>query len=274
MPGPIWLLVHPRGLVVRRGEVGTTLPTRDDVVALGLDPAAGHEVGRLAGGEQATAAAIDGAALAPPFEVLGLREVFPLLGEDVFVAAGAATQLVEWEATNRHCGRCATPTARSTEDRSMRCPACGLSAYPRIAPAVIVLVRRGDEALLARGARFPRPFYSTLAGFVEVGETLEQAVAREIREEVGVEVKDVRYFGSQPWPFPHSLMVAFTAAWAGGDIRPDPAEILDARWFEAGSLPLIPPPISIARRLIDAWLAEVGRSPKGAAANTEVGGAR
>jgi NAD+ diphosphatase len=258
MSGPVWLLVHPKGLVVRRGAGDALLPTAEDVAALGIDPSTAHEMGQVQG-RQAMAAAVDGAVLASPLEVVGLREVFPLLGEDLFVAAGAATQLVEWAATSRFCGRCATPTVRATEDRSMRCPACGLSAYPRIAPAVIVLVRRGEEALLARGARFPRPFYSTLAGFVEVGETLEQAVAREIREEVGIEVKDVRYFGSQPWPFPHSLMVGFTACWAGGDLRPDPAEIGDAQWFRADALPVVPPPISIARSLIDAWLAEVAR---------------
>jgi NAD+ diphosphatase len=224
---------------------------------MGVDPAVAHEVGQLPSGEHLRAVGVDGAAPTAPLEVLGLREVFAVLGADLFMAAGAATQLVEWAATSRYCGRCATPTVRSTEDRSMRCPACGFSAYPRIAPAVIVLVRRGDDALLARGARFPRSYYSTLAGFVEVGETLEHAVAREIREEVGVEVKDVRYFGSQPWPFPHSLMVGFMAEWAGGEIRPDNVEIADARWFRADALPTIPPPLSIARRLIDAWCAEV-----------------
>jgi NAD+ diphosphatase len=257
--GPLWFLVHPKGLVVRRTAGGVELPTTDDVAEMGVDPAAAHEVGQVATREHAMAAAVDGAPPGPPFEVLGLREVFTALGEDLFMAAGIATQLVEWTTTSRYCGRCATPTVRSTEDRSMRCPACGLTAYPRIAPAVIVLVRRGAEALLARGSRFPRPFYSTLAGFVEVGETLEQTVAREIREEVGVEVKDVRYFGSQPWPFPHSLMIGFTAEWAGGEIRPDPAEIADAQWFRADALPTVPPPLSIARRLIDAWCAEVGR---------------
>jgi NAD+ diphosphatase len=130
-------------------------------------------------------------------------------------------------------------------------------SYPRISPAVIVLVRKDDEALLARNARFPLPFYSTLAGFVEIGESLEQTVAREIREEAGIEVKDVRYFGSQPWPFPHSLMVGFTARWAGGELRADEREILDARWWRADALPQVPPPLSIARRLIDAWVDEV-----------------
>jgi NAD+ diphosphatase len=130
-------------------------------------------------------------------------------------------------------------------------------AYPRIAPAIIVLVRRGDEALLARGARFPAAFYSTLAGFAEVGESLEETLAREVREEVGIEVKNARYFGSQPWPFPHSLILAFTAEWAGGEIVADGVEVLDAQWFRADALPPIPPRVSIARQLIDAWLDDV-----------------
>jgi NAD+ diphosphatase len=139
----------------------------------------------------------------------------------------------------------------------MRCPACGLTAYPRIAPAIITLVRRGDEALLARGARFPLPFYSTLAGFAEPGESLEETLVREVREEVGVEVRDLRYFGSQPWPFPHSLMIGYFAEWASGEIAIDGSEILDAQWFTVDRLPNVPPRISIARRLIDAWVDEV-----------------
>ena len=136
----------------------------------------------------------------------------------------------------------------------MRCPDCGLLSFPRLAPAVIVLVTRGEEALLARGRNFPLPMYSCLAGFVEPGETLEEAVHREVREEVGVALADVRYVASQPWPFPHSLMLGFTATWAGGDIVIDPTEIMDAQWFGRDAVPMIPPAMSIARRLIDGWL--------------------
>jgi NAD+ diphosphatase len=128
-----------------------------------------------------------------------------------------------------------------------------------VAPAIIVLVRRGDEALLARSGRFPRPFFSTLAGFVEAGESLEETLAREVREEVGVEVTNIRYFGSQPWPFPHSLMVGFTADYAGGEIVVDGEEIAEARWFQVTDLPMVPPRTSIARRLIDAWVTEIGQ---------------
>ncbi len=249
-----WYLIHPEGVVLRREGERYVLPTDGDVAGMGLDAAAAEQVDA-----DRVLAVGAGAALVDGLSVVRLRETFALLGEDAFVAAGRATQIAEWAATSRFCGRCATPTARVPGERCMRCPACGLLAYPRIAPAVIVLVRRGDEALLARNARTPMPFYSTLAGFVEAGETLEATVAREIREEAGIEVTDVRYFGSQPWPFPHSLMVGFTAMWAGGELRPDDREIADARWFRADALPPIPPRISIARRLIDAWIAGVTR---------------
>jgi NAD+ diphosphatase len=129
-------------------------------------------------------------------------------------------------------------------------------AFPRLAPAIITLITRGDEALLARGVQFPVPMYSCLAGFVEPGESLEQAVTREVREEVGIEVGQVTYRGSQPWPFPHSLMLGFRAVYESGEIVCDPAEIVDANWYRRDALPMIPPGMSIARKLIDGWLAE------------------
>jgi NAD+ diphosphatase len=148
------------------------------------------------------------------------------------------------------------------DERSRRCPQCGQTGFPRLAPAVIVLIERGDgRALLARNARFPDGMYSCVAGFVEPGETLEQAVHREIREEVGIEVRDLQYFGSQPWPFPHSLMIGFFAQYASGDLTPDGDEIADARWFSPSDLPGLPGEISIARALIDAWRRRSLRRP-------------
>ena len=190
------------------------------------------------------------------YELRDLRGLSGALGEPRWAIAGRAVQLIDWDRTHRYCGRCATPTELSPAERARQCPACGLLAFPRLAPAVITLVERDGEALLAQGANFGVPMYSCIAGFVEPGERLEEAVAREIKEEVGVEVGDIRYQGSQPWPFPHSLMIGFRARWAAGDIRIDPVEIADAAWFRAGELPLIPPGVSIARTLIDAWLAE------------------
>lgn len=193
----------------------------------------------------------------------GALDLFSYFGratEEEWAVAGRAVQLAEWARTHRFCGRCATPTERHGDDRAMRCPSCGLLAYPRLAPAMITLVTRGEgdhsEALLARGVQFRAPMYSCLAGFVEPGESLEQSVVREVREEVGVEIATPRYVGSQPWPFPHSLMIGFRAEWTGGEIVCDPTEIVDAQWFRKDALPTVPPRISIARKLIDGWLAE------------------
>jgi NAD+ diphosphatase len=136
---------------------------------------------------------------------------------------------------------------------------CGFSAYPRLSPAVITLVERDGRALLARNALRNLPFFSVLAGFVEVGETLEETVHREIREEAGIEITDVRYFGSQPWPFTGSLMIGFTARWKAGEIQADTSEILDAGWFAADALPPLPPPLSIARALIDDFVRRAGQ---------------
>lgn len=181
--------------------------------------------------------------------------------EGEWLAAGRAVQIVEWARTSKFCGRCATPTEEIGGDRSMRCPACGLVAYPRVAPAMITLVTRGEpgedqEALLARGARFPVPMYSCLAGFVEPGEDLEGTVVREVAEEVGVIVDQITYVGSQPWPFPHSLMIGFRANYVSGDIVCEQGEILDANWYRKDALPMVPPTLSIAGRIIEQWIEE------------------
>jgi NAD+ diphosphatase len=187
----------------------------------------------------------------------GFVDLYSLFGrtdEVDWIVAGRAVQIIDWARSHRFCGRCGTATTHNDNDRAMRCPACGLLAFPRLAPAIITLVTRGDEALLARGVNFRGPTYSCLAGFVEPGESLEQAVVREVGEEVGVRVGSVRYWGSQPWPFPHSLMLGFHAQWEDGEIVVDPREIVDANWYTRDRLPSIPPGISIARRLIDDWV--------------------
>ncbi len=185
-----------------------------------------------------------------------LRPLFGALDEGVLSIAGRAFQICEFVRTHRYCGVCATPMQSVPGERAFRCPACGHSAYPRISPAMMVLVRRGDSILLARHAGPGRTArFTALAGFLEAGESIEDAIHREVAEEVGLQVKDLRYFSSQSWPFPHSLMVAFTAEYAGGDLRLDPNEIAEARWFGPGDpLPEIPPGISIASALINAHL--------------------
>lgn len=184
-----------------------------------------------------------------------LMSLHASVGEDTWLAAGRAVQLADWLRNHRYCGHCGAKTEMSEHERSKRCPECGLVVFPRLAPAIIVLIEREDgRALLARNARWPTAMYSCLAGFVEPGESAEAALRREVFEEVGIEVGALRYFGSQPWPFPHSLMLGFHADYAGGEITCDEEEISDAEWFSADDLPGIPGPISVARRLIDDWV--------------------
>jgi NAD+ diphosphatase len=209
------------------------------------------------------------AELAPEAEVPagmaweGLRPLFSVLDDDHFALAGRAHQLLEWDRNHHFCGRCATPTEANRDERVRVCPACKLSAYPRVAPAVMALVRKESQLLLARSPHFPPGMYSALAGFVEPGESLEQCLAREVAEEVGVRVGRSRYVASQPWPFPHSLMIAFVCEWQSGEIRPQAGEIEDAKWFEVLQLPKLPSKISIARRLIDGVCQDIVREIQG-----------
>ena len=202
-----------------------------------------------------------GASLPAGTELRELRSLLAALPEAEARLAVRALHVLEWARTHRCCGRCGSANEEVAGELSRRCPECGLVTFPRISPAVIVLVRRGDEVLLGRGHHLPPGLFSTLAGFVAPGETLEETVRREVREETGIEVADVRYFGSQPWPFPDSLMIGFTAAYAGGEIRVDPAELAEAGWFSLAALPPVPPAFSIARSLVDAWAAAQGGDP-------------
>jgi NAD+ diphosphatase len=175
--------------------------------------------------------------------------------------------LLNWLQGALRCGECGSPLvdgeASSPDAQGRICPECGRVHFPRISPAVIVLVRREGKALLARNARFPPGRYGLIAGFVEAGETLEECAAREAREEAGIEIRDLHYRRSQPWPFPDSLMLAFTAEWAGGEARPDGTEIAELRWCGPGELPPgVPAPGSVARYLIDEFVRESAPPPE------------
>jgi NAD+ diphosphatase len=165
-----------------------------------------------------------------------------------------AFHIMQWRRDSAYCGSCGGQNRDAPAGLFRICPVCGRTEFPRISPAVIVLITNDrDEILLAHNANFMNRVYSLLAGFVEAGESLEAAIRREIREEANIEVDEIRYAASQPWPFPNSLMLGFTAAYAGGSLRPDGTEILDARWFSRESLPNLPGNGSIARRLIEQW---------------------
>ncbi|WP_379137396.1 NAD(+) diphosphatase [Paenibacillus sp. sgz500958] len=184
-----------------------------------------------------------------------LRLLYDVLDEDLFHLAGKGIQILAWDDTHQFCGKCGTATTLSQSERSRSCPQCGLISYPRLAPAVITAILKGDQILLAHARHFQNHMYGLIAGFVEPGETLEDCVQREIMEEVGLKVTNIRYFGSQQWPFPHSLMVGFLAEYDSGEIAVDGEEIEHADWFSLSALPVIPPRVSIARKMID-WLVD------------------
>jgi NAD+ diphosphatase len=162
---------------------------------------------------------------------------------------------MQWRRESVHCGVCGSPNVDAPDELARLCPVCGRREYPRIAPAIIILITNDrDEALLAHNKKFPDCVYSLIAGFNEAGESLETTAEREVREEVGIEIDDIRYKASQPWPFPNSLMIGFTARYVRGEVRPDGLEIEDARWFRRDALPKLPGPGSVSRYLINCWL--------------------
>lgn len=198
------------------------------------------------------------AAIEPELEFCELREMLRLLAPGPVAAVSRGAGLLNWLKSRRYCGECGQAMEFSDLDMSRVCPACKAVAYPVIAPAIIVAVTRGDRLLLASNRNFRPGLYSLVAGFVECGEALEDTVRREVREEVGIEVGNIRYFGSQSWPFPASLMVGFIAEYAGGELHPDGEEIIAADWFSAERLPDLPTPGTISRRIIDTVLAGMG----------------
>ncbi|HEX4986944.1 MAG TPA: NAD(+) diphosphatase [Burkholderiales bacterium] len=258
--GPaLWFAFQGAQILVVHSEAGASLPRAEHPSEIGVAPRRSQYLGML-GEQHCYACELDEDCTAPSgMQWSGLRALFGALDDAQFAIAGRAFQIMDWDRSHQFCGRCGTPTRLKANERARECPSCGQVHYPRIAPAIMALVRRGREFLLARSPHFAPGMYSALAGFVEPGETLEQTLVREVREEVGIEVANVRYFASQPWPFPHSLMIAFNADYAGGEIVPAPGEIEAAGWFAPERLPqMLPGKISISRRLIDATLAELG----------------
>ena len=186
---------------------------------------------------------------------VSLRQSYYKLDRPLYLKAGKCQELLYWDQQTRYCGVCGAPMRMDT-DISKKCTSCGKEVWPQLATAVIVLIHRGDEVLLVRARNFRTDFYGLVAGFVETGETLEEAVAREAMEETGVSIRNIRYFGSQPWPYPCGLMVGFHADYAGGDIHLQQSEIAKGGWFRRDNLPQIPEPLSIARMLLDDWLSD------------------
>jgi NAD+ diphosphatase len=243
-------------LALAVAEDAWAIPDMAALLAVGLQGTP-HFLGHLDGTACIAVNLADDAIEPAGMRFTGLRTLFFKIPDPMLALAARAFQVVDWDRCHRFCGRCGAATHNHPGERSKECPACGLVAYPRVSPAMMALVTRGRELLLARAHRFAPGMFSALAGFVEPGETIEDCVRREVREEVGVEIGAINYFASQSWAFPHSLMIAYTAEYAGGDIRCEDAEIAEARWFPADALPYLPPSVSIARRLIDATAARL-----------------
>ena len=263
-------MVAPGELALSEGQVAggkwfvvdpaTNVLLDDGEIPVGPEPPVESEAVHLLGlndGRPVWAVEVaDGVDIPVGGQWLHLRRLHGSIPEPEWALAGRAAQIVGWDRDHRFCGRCGMPTEPLISERARTCPTCRLQAFPRLSPAVIVLVERDDgRALLAWGRQFPGRFFSALAGFVEPGETLEEAVGREVKEEVGVDITDIRYYGSQPWPFPHSVMIGFTARYLSGEIQPQESEIVEAGWYRPDDLPPVPQSrLSIAGWLIDDWV--------------------
>ena len=254
-PGPaLWFPFRGGDLLVRQGEDGIVLAQCDRDLLASLAPEQAIYLGTL-DGVPCLACEVGAAGDLPGgWSAAGLRALYGQLDEIQYALAGYASQMLLWQRTSRYCPSCGHATEPATGDWARRCPACGYVRYPPVSPAVLILVHDGDRLLLAHQPGWGKR-YSILAGFVEPGESLEQCARREVHEEAALDVDDVTYRGSQPWPFPHQVMIGFWARYAGGEIRIDERELDDARWFRYDDLPELPAPLSLSRQLIDAWVA-------------------
>lgn len=249
-----WVIVRENGVYLQSGEPPVFKYTHDKIVALPdvlYYQYLGHRDGvAWYAMEVAANTEVPDSGFYPD-----IRGLFGILPDNELAVAALAVRIIAFDRTTRFCGQCGSGMRQSKEERAKVCDGCGQVIYPRLSPAIIVLIRKDDQVLLARSPRFPPGFHSVIAGFVGPGETLEEAVVREVREEVGIEIANIRYLGSEPWPFPDSLMIGFVADYAGGEIVIDNNEIVSAGWFDRANLPELPRKMSIARALIDWWLA-------------------
>ena len=252
----LWFVYHQNRLLILNGTNGYIVPRLRDLEKFQPSLIRKQFLGSLDQIPCYAAEFSDHNLVSGLFAFKDLRALFfGQLEEELVWIAGQANQLADWNRNHQFCGKCGRQTEDGQDERAKVCPRCHLINYPRVSPAVIVAVIRNNQILLANNIRFKSGYYSVLAGFVEPGENLEECVAREIKEEVGISVNNIRYFASQPWPFPNSLMVGFLAEYAGGEIRTDNTEIREASWYTADNLPSIPPRITIARQLID-WFVQ------------------
>jgi NAD+ diphosphatase len=255
---PTTLIFRGDELLLRESDLSPVYGTVPS--SMGILSGQIHPVGMLGDRYFQTAWVERNVAPTPGYSFKKLRSLFGVIDDHLVGIAARACQIAEWARSHRYCGACATGTELVKGERCLKCPACGMVAYPRISPAMMVLIRKGDAILLARHTASPTNRFSALAGFLEAGESIEEAVHREVFEEVGLKIHNLRYFGSQSWPFPHSLMIAYTADYLSGEIHIDENEIAEARWYgPADPLPEYAATISIAGALINSHLSAAAR---------------
>ncbi len=254
---PLWFVFHDNQLLINMHNSHDPIPTETQCKSLNLSIVSKHDIG-LFHNKPCFGVEVEcdkNKILSDDFKFMPLRQAaLTVLNAELFHKAGRAAQIIEWHNTHQFCGRCGVKLFESDVEHAKVCPDCKYHFYPRISPSIIVLIKRGKEILLARSPHFSENIYSTLAGFVEPGESVEDAVHREVWEEVGIKIKNLKYRGSQPWPFPNSLMLGYTAEHAAGEITIDGVEISDAGWFSLDKLPQLPNKISIAHELISLFI--------------------
>ncbi len=249
-----WFVFCANKLLVKVNADNFSIPYARSLEELKIAPVRTQYLGELEGHPCYSVESPSEAVASDGMSFNDLRSIYTVLGEDIFLLAGKALQIIAWDQTHQYCVQCGIKTEMLQGERAKKCPACGLVSYPRISPATITAVIKDKKILLTHNAAFRGNWFSIIAGFVEPGETLEECVKREVKEEAGIEVKNIRYFGSQPWPFPNSLMIGFVADYESGEIKVDGKEISEAGWYDVTNLPEIPSKISIAREIIDWYI--------------------
>ena len=250
---PLWFIFYKDKLLLAKQGEKFAVPAGEEA-PVGLSKSSSvMEVGTMDDGTPIKTFALNAPVINDTaFEWIDLRKSFHLLPREHYLKAGKCRELIYWDSNTQYCGTCGTPLRMHTPI-SKRCPQCGREIWPALSPAIIVLVHKGNEVLLVHARNFKGDYYGLVAGFVETGETLEEAVHREVAEETGITITNLRYFGSQPWPYPNGLMVGFEADYVAGNIHLQKEELSHGAWFSKENLPAVPDKLSIARKMIDYW---------------------
>lgn len=259
-PPSKWLIFQNDRLIICR-DASPMLPDMAQLLALKQNFIREHLLGEFNGVYIYCAELSDNIVIESSYDLMPLRQAMNTLGEEWFAAAAKAFAVINWDRNHHFCGRCGQATERHATLFERTCATCHLHFYPRISPSIIVLIEKGEQLLMARSHHFGPGVYGLIAGFIEPGENIEEAVHREVYEETHIRIKNLRYFGSQPWPFPDSLMIGFFADYDSGDIEIDEHEIEDAGWYHYQSLPGRPSSISIASKMLNTYLAQQTKSP-------------